>query len=92
MNKDCADSRNRSANGAKGGFEPKKKDVSGLPSLFPANPARRVSVSGKRPKTQNTNRVRAANESDVSGMFSDQNLCDQLMVRQIEESDAEGAD
>jgi hypothetical protein len=58
--------------GAEGGFRPTKKDVTSLPPLFPANPARRVSVSGsKRPKTEkNDNKVRAANESDVSGTHS----------------------
>ena len=46
----------------------KKRDVSKLPPLFPANPARRVSVSGKgKRKESNGNQVRAANESDVSG-------------------------
>ncbi|KAK4689206.1 hypothetical protein P7C73_g908, partial [Tremellales sp. Uapishka_1] len=54
----------KSAMGAEGGFKPNPKDVSNLPELFPANPARRVSVSGGRPST-GTNKVKAANESDI---------------------------
>ncbi|CAD6576840.1 MAG: hypothetical protein TREMPRED_001782 [Tremellales sp. Tagirdzhanova-0007] len=56
----------QSAIGAEGGFDARKKDVSNLPPLFPANPSRRISVSHSRPKTtQNAKGVRAANESDI---------------------------
>ncbi|ODO06324.1 hypothetical protein L198_01556 [Cryptococcus wingfieldii CBS 7118] len=65
----------RSAIGKENGFaNPKEKDLSGAPELFPANPSRRISQSGdRRPKPPAGSRtVKKANESD------------------IEESDAEG--
>ena len=53
--------------GEKGGFDVKAKDVSGMPALFPPNPARRVSVSAQGGKVtpRDPGRVRAANESDI---------------------------
>jgi hypothetical protein len=50
-------------------FNLKPKDVSGMPMLFPANPARRVSVSGRQGHVaRDPNQVKTANESDVSVM------------------------
>lgn len=47
-------------------FKPSVKDVSGGEAIFPDNPARRVSVSGKKPKKPRDPRaVKAGNESDV---------------------------
>jgi hypothetical protein len=60
----------RSAIGDEGGFNPVKKDVSKEKGLFPPNPARRVSVSGTRPKGgKDDKKVKAANESDVSDRY-----------------------
>jgi hypothetical protein len=57
----------RSAIGDDKGFVGEEKDVKGGKALFPPNPARRVSVSGTRPKgIKDEKKVRAANESDVS--------------------------
>jgi hypothetical protein len=58
-----ADTDGRSAIGDKKGFSATKKDVSGMPALFPDNPARRV--SNKREEGGRTG-VKKANESDVS--------------------------
>lgn len=56
----------QSAIGAKGGFQRQAKDVSSLPELFPANPARRVSVSGNAGHVPRDPRnVKKANESDI---------------------------
>ncbi|KAK8861368.1 hypothetical protein IAR55_002187 [Kwoniella newhampshirensis] len=56
----------RSAIGAESAFVPTQKDVSGLPELFPANPARRISHSGGKPSApQDKRKVKAANESDI---------------------------
>jgi hypothetical protein len=47
------------------GFKPSPKDTASMPRIFPDNPARRISVSGAKPRTPTA--VKAANESDVSG-------------------------
>jgi len=56
----------RSAAGDSNGFKAEKKDVSGAETLFPDNPARRVGAGARKEKEGN--RVKAANESDVSGV------------------------
>ena len=73
----------RSALGDSNGFNTQKNDVSSLPKLFPANVGRRSSV--KRPEGSG-NRVKAANESDVSRRWHRDAV---LTSTQIEESDAE---
>ncbi|GFZ42817.1 hypothetical protein JCM24511_00535 [Saitozyma sp. JCM 24511] len=45
------------------GFKPSPKDTASMPRIFPDNPARRVSVSGAKPRTPTG--VKAANESDI---------------------------
>lgn len=58
----------RSAIGADNAYKPTQKDVSGLPALFPANPARRVTATGGKAKApRDDSKPKAANESDVSG-------------------------
>lgn len=48
------------------GYKPSVKDVSGGEAIFPDNPARRVSVSGKKPSAPRDPRtVKSGNESDV---------------------------
>lgn len=54
------------AKGAPGATPLKEKDVSSLPALFPSNPARRVSVSGKAGHVpRDPSKAKNANESDV---------------------------
>ncbi|OCF78154.1 hypothetical protein I204_00091 [Kwoniella mangroviensis CBS 8886] len=56
----------RSAIGAENGYKPIQKDVSSLPELFPANPARRISSSGNKPhQARDERKPRKANESDI---------------------------
>lgn len=64
----------QTSKGEKGAFDAKPKDVSGLQELFPSNPARRVSVSGKREHVpRDPTKTKRANESDVS--FACGGLC-----------------
>ncbi|WVF66843.1 hypothetical protein IAT40_001585 [Kwoniella sp. CBS 6097] len=57
----------RSAIGAENAWKPNQKDVSSLPELFPANPARRISsATGSKPAIPRDERKpRKANESDI---------------------------
>jgi hypothetical protein len=76
----------RSAIGDANGFKAEKKDVSGNEELFPDNPARRFS---SKDGGTSSNRVKKANESDVSFRSHSSPLYSTDV--QIEESDVEGA-
>lgn len=58
----------RSAAGDDKGFKlPAASSASSSTDIFPNNPARRISVTGKKPRApRDANKVKAANESDVS--------------------------
>lgn len=56
----------RSAIGKENGFKPQEKDVSGLPKIFPINPSRRISYSGRNTPRDDLRGPKKANESDVS--------------------------
>ncbi|WVO17987.1 hypothetical protein L204_105685 [Cryptococcus depauperatus] len=55
----------RSAIGDENGFKPQRKDISSLPSLFPANPSRRISHSGGNKPSADLRKPKKANESDI---------------------------
>ncbi|KAE8540789.1 hypothetical protein D1P53_003153 [Cryptococcus gattii VGV] len=55
----------RSAIGKENGFKPQEKDVSGLPKIFPINPSRRISSSGRNTPRDDLRGPKKANESDI---------------------------
>jgi hypothetical protein len=57
--------------GDENGFKIPSADasLSSKSDIFPDNPARRVSVTGSKPRPPRDNKIKAANESDVSQSF-----------------------